>query len=361
MKWAIRVGQVAGIGLYIHYTFFLLIGWIVFVHLNDPAGAVGIAESIGFVLAIFACVVLHEFGHALMARRFHIETRDITLLPIGGVARLERMPKDPWQELLVALAGPAVNFAIAALLYGIVVTRGGLAPVSSVWAPTGPFLDRLLWINLTLALFNLLPAFPMDGGRVLRAVLGWKMDYERATETAASVGQAMAMLFALVGLMSNWFLLFIALFVYMGAQAEAHMVHIRSAVKGVRVGDVMLRHFEVLSGTDTLGHAVDHILAGAQQGFPVMEDGQLLGILPRNDLLKSVALHGRDKQVNEFMRQQCETVDENEPLDKTIERLQQGDCHMFPVVHGGQLVGVITLGNVGEWLMSRAAARDARR
>ena len=157
-----------------------------------------------------------------------------------------------------------------------------------MWATDAPFLDRLMWINLVLGLINLLPGFPMDGGRVLRALLGFRMSFEQATEIAAQVGQMTAIMFAMIGFFSNWFLLFIVLFVYMGAQAEAQMVHVRSMMRGVPVRDAMLRHFTVLSGRDTLGQAVDHILAGSQQGFPVTEDGQLLGILPRNDLLKSV-------------------------------------------------------------------------
>ncbi|QDU74567.1 Putative zinc metalloprotease Rip3 [Bremerella volcania] len=361
MKWSLKVAQIAGIGIYIHWTFFLLLGWIALIHLNDPTGPLGVAESVGFVLAIFGCIVLHELGHALTAQRFRIKTRDITLLPIGGVARLEHMPKEPRKELLVAVAGPAVNFVIAGVLYGVAMSRGSIAPLSAMWATDAPFLDRLMWINLVLGLFNLLPGFPMDGGRVLRALLGFRMSFEQATDIAAQVGQMTAIMFAMIGFFSNWFLLFIALFVYMGAQAEAQMVHVRSMIRGVPVRDAMLRQFTVLSGNDTLGHAVDHILAGSQQGFPVTEDGQLLGILPRNDLLKSVALHGRDKHVDEIMRQQCETIEDDEPLDKTLERMQQGDCAMFPVVNEGQLVGVITADNIGEWLMTRAKQRDANR
>ena len=168
-------------------------------------------------------------------------------------------------------------------------------------------------------------------------------------------------MFAFIGFFSDWFLLFIALFVYRGAQAEAQMVRIRAMIQGIPVIAAMLRQFTVLSGSDTLGHAVDHILAGSRQGFPVLEDGHLLGVLPRNDLWKAVAFHGRDKRVDEVMRRQCETVNDTEPLDQTVERMQQGDGAMFPVVHDGRLVGVITSDNVGQWLMSRAKQRDTRR
>lgn len=359
MKWSLRIARVAGIGIYVHWTFFLLIAWIIFIHLGASAGADAAARSVGFFLAIFGCIVLHELGHALTARRFNVQTRDITLLPIGGVARLERMPKEPRRELLVALAGPAVNVVIAGILYGTVKAGRSISPISSMCSPSGPLLDRLMWGNLVLAGFNLLPGFPMDGGRILRALLGWWMDYERATDMAARIGQATAIMFAVVGYLFNWILMFIALFVYVGAQSEARMVHIRSMVKGVPVREAMLRRFTVLSGKDTLGHAADDISGGSQQDFPVIEDGHPMGILPRDDLLMSIARHGRNKPVEELKLRQCEIVEDTESLDKTLERMQVGDCEMYPVVHDGQLVGVITMDNVGEWLMSRAARQEA--
>src|SRR5947209_7360172 len=240
MSWRWRLGEWFGIVVYMHVTFLLLLGWVALVSLGQGLGWVGALEGIVLILLVFACVVLHEYGHALTARRYGIRTRDITLLPIGGVARLERMPRDPVQELWVALAGPAVNVVIAAVLMALILLLRGVPALAGAGLFGGRplhdgLLPELLRVNIYLVLFNLLPAFPMDGGRVLRALLARRMAYERATRAAASVGQIMAFGFAFVGLLSNAFLLFIALFVYMGAEAEAQAVQVQSAFRGLPV------------------------------------------------------------------------------------------------------------------------------
>src|SRR5262249_2613741 len=205
MSWSIPILRVAGIQLRIHLTFLLLIIWL----------ALGSAGSLIFVLLLFLCVVLHEFGHAIAAKAYGINTPDITLLPIGGVARLERMPEEPKQELVIAIAGPLVNVVIAACLYLVIGARGQVGPETAV--RSGDMLVGLFQINVWLLLFNLLPAFPMDGGRVLRALLATRLSYARATQIASTVGQGFAFIFGFIGLFSNPFLLFIALFVYIGA------------------------------------------------------------------------------------------------------------------------------------------------
>src|SRR5438876_2754525 len=291
MKWSWKVGSVAGIDLYVHATFFLLIAWVGITYWL-AGGSAAAFDGIASILASFACVVLHELGHALTARRYGIPTRDITLLPSGGVSRLERIPDKPRQDVWVSLAGPAVNVVIAAALYVWLLLSHTLRPVSVLSMAGSTFLERLLLVNVSLAVFNLLPAFPMDGGRVLRALLALRMDYVRATQVAAHVGQAMALVFGLLGLFKNPFLIFIALFVWIGAAQEASMVQMRTALSGIPVSRAMLTDFRTVAPDDPAQRVLELILAGSQQDFPVVDGGKggrLAGVLLRSDVLKALA------------------------------------------------------------------------
>ena len=256
MKWSIKLGKLLGIDVYLHFTFLLLLAFLGFVYWRATQNVEAALRGVAFIVALFGCVVLHELGHALMARRYGIKTRDITLLPIGGIARLEKMPEKPMQEFWVALAGPAVNVVIAAVLFVGLAATGGFTPVEEISVTGGSFWQRLMVLNLFLVAFNLLPAFPMDGGRVLRALLAMRLGRRRATAIAANVGQGMAILFGIVGFFYNPFLIFIAIFVYLGAQAEAGMVEMQSALAGLRVRDAMMTRFRTLAAQDTLAKAV---------------------------------------------------------------------------------------------------------
>lgn len=356
MKWSWKLGEVAGIGVYVHATFLLLLGWVGIAHWLEGRTAAAVVAGIAFILAIFGCVVLHELGHALTARRYGIRTRDITLLPIGGVARLERMPDQPIQEFWVAIAGPAVNVAIAIVLVAALSLTGALAPLTSVTLISGSFPERLLVVNLFLVGFNLLPAFPMDGGRILRALLALRLPYMRATQIAAWLGQAMALLFGFAGLFTpNPFLLFIALFVWIGAAQEASMVQMKVALGGIPVGHAMLTEVHTLSRHDSLGHAIDVLLAQSQQDFPVVDGTAVIGVLTRAALLGGLAKQGRDARVSEVMRQDFVVVDPSEMLETALQRLQESPCHALPVVRAGRLVGLLTMDNVGEFVAVQAA------
>lgn len=357
MRWSFKLGEFAGIGVYIHATFFLLIAFIIVPPLlagEPPAVAL---DSLLFMLAIFACIVLHEYGHALTARRYGIRTRDITLLPIGGVARLERMPDDPRQEFWVAVAGPAINVGIAILLFVLLSFTGGWEPLERLSPQEGSFLQRLVVVNLSLVFFNLIPAFPMDGGRILRALLATRMEYMRATQFAATLGQGLALLFGLFGLFTNPFWVFIALFVWIGASQEAAMAQMKAALAGIPVRNAMLTDFRTLSRTDTLARAVELLLAGSQQDFPVVENAQVMGLLTRRMLVDALARQGQDELIMNIMRRDVPTVDVCEMLEDVAARFEENGLSTLPVLQNGQLVGLLTMENIGEFAMIRSALR----
>ena len=355
--WSWKLARIAGIDVYVHVTFLIVVVWIGLVYWNQEGNLAAVVEGVGYILILFACVVLHEFGHALTAARYGIRTRDITLLPIGGVARLERMPEVPIQELWVALAGPAVNVVIALLLFVWLQASGSWESVDRIGVASGGFLERVMLANVYLVGFNLLPAFPMDGGRALRALLAMRMEYTRATSRAAIVGQGMAIVFAFIGLQGNPILLFIALFVWIGAGQEASMTQMKSALAGIPLRRAMLTHFRTLSPTNTLGDAVDLLLTGSQQDFPVVVDGRIEGILTRSDLVKALSRSGRSAAVADAMKRECPTAEASEMLETVLARLHGRECHTLPVLEHGALIGLITMDNVGEFLMIQAAER----
>jgi Zn-dependent protease/predicted transcriptional regulator len=362
MKWSWKVGRIAGIDVYIHSTFFLLLLWVGFINLGSDRDVGAALSAVGFVVAIFACVLLHEFGHALMAKRLGFQTRDITLLPIGGLARLERIPRDPMQELWVALAGPAVNVVIAAVLLVWLLATSEWQPISGLGVASGSFVWRVLWVNVILVAFNALPAFPMDGGRVLRAILATQMDHTRATQIAATVGQGMALLFGLVGLFANPLLIFIALFVWIGAAQEASLVQMQEALGGIPVRRAMLTEYVAVGPGDSLGRLIELTLAGSQRDFPVTEDGRVIGIVTQDALLRGLTERGRDVPASEVMRTDFQTAEANEMLEAALSRCNEaGDCTVLPVTDHGRLVGLVTGENVGEFIRIQSALAAAAR
>jgi len=356
MSRSFRLARLAGIDIFVHPTFALLLVWVA-VSSGLQGRTVGAAaEGVALMLALFGCIVLHELGHALMARRFGIATKDITLLPIGGMARLERMPERPIHEFLVALAGPAVTLLIAVTLFVWLRLSGDWRPLDAISISRGAFVEQVMVANVALLLFNLLPAFPMDGGRVLRAMLAARTDYVSATVRAASIGQGIAFLLALVGLFSNLFLVVVAFFVWIAAGEEAAAVQKRSALAGVAVRTAMMTQLQTLTPASTLADAVELLLSGSQQDFPVLQRGALVGILTRQRLIGALASHGREAAVGPLM-EDCPTATPDELLEPMLTRVDATNNRSIAVVAEGRLVGLVTLDNVGELLMVRAAAR----
>lgn len=361
MKWSWRIGRIAGIDIFMHATFLLLLVWVAIAESRAGGDGAAIVRSIGFLLLLFASVVAHEYGHALTARRFGIRTRRITLLPIGGLAELERMPDAPKQEFLIAVAGPAVTLLLVIVLAAVLELSGTSFLVSTATAATGlPIAAQLMWANVVLFLFNLLPAFPMDGGRMLRAGLAMRMPAVRATDIASRVGKGFALVFGAIGLLYDPFLVFIALFVWLGASGEAASTRFTSALRDVPVERVMIRECRTLGEDDSLDRAVDHLLAGFQQDFPVVDGGgTLVGILPRVDLVSALRSRGGRTRVGQVMRQSPGVADPREPLTVAYARMREARLQMLPVVHAGRLVGVLTTDNVSEYVMLDAAIRSS--
>ncbi len=358
MRWSWRLGRLAGIDVKVHVTFVLILAWVGLSHWLAGRGLAGVLSGVFFILLLFGCVVLHELGHALCARRFGVRTRDIILLPIGGVARLDHIPDKPHQELLIAAAGPAVNVAITAGLYFWLRATGAWEPLATLSMTGGPVLERLALLNVFLAVFNLIPAFPMDGGRMLRAVLAMRLEYVRATRIAASIGKGLACVFALLGLFTNPFLVLIAFFVWIGASQEAGLVEVRSALRGIPVERVMVTEFHTLEPSEPLARAVALTLQGSQQDYPVVEAGRLVGVLTQAGMLEGLAKLGEALPVASAMNRDFHQAELTERLDPVFRRLQGSGCRTVPVLDGGRLVGLVTLDNVGEFLNIRAALQD---
>ncbi|KWV40802.1 MULTISPECIES: site-2 protease family protein [Rhizobium] len=362
MGWSLNLGTIAGTTIRVHFTFLLLLVWIWLMH-YQIGGTAAAWEGVIFILAVFVCVVLHEFGHITAARYFGIRTPDITLLPIGGVARLERMPEEPGQEFAIAIAGPLVNVAIAVLIF---IALGGPAAVeqmAEIEDPRTNFLVRLAGVNVFLVLFNMIPAFPMDGGRVLRAALASRLSWSRATQIAATIGQGLAFVFGFVGLFYNPLLIFIGIFVYLAAAAEAQNAQIRQVATSVQVGDVMVTEFARLERSATLDEAVEMLLATTQHEFPVVDSaGHLEGLVTRDDMIRALKEKGPAAPVTSAMRSDIPKIHYRKSLEESLRLMQEANAPAVAATDNtGRLVGLLTHETIGEMLMVRSAVPDAFR
>jgi Zn-dependent protease len=357
MKWSLSLGKIAGIKLLLHWTFWILILWIIASQAMRGGAVYDILFSVILVFSVFACVVFHEFGHALAARRYGINARRIILLPIGGLAELERLPEKPKEELIVALAGPLVNIVIAGLIFL-------LTPVDELFVGEQDLLQlskyRLYWsalfsINIILFVFNLIPAFPMDGGRMLRALLAIKMGRIKATQIAANLGQFIAILFIFFGLFYNPFLSLIGIFIFFGAYSENFMIRHQEFLRNYLAKDAMMTNFTKIPPSQTIKEISDRIISGPEHDFIVSENGHVLGTLTYPIIIKALKENSPDTTAGDIMIRDFESININDSLDKIFIKLQRDKHSFIPVLENQKLAGVMNLNNLNEFLMIKSA------
>ena len=369
MRWSLYLGKVSGIRIYIHWTFWILIVWIFFMYYNAGQSIASGLTGVLFIFALFGCVVLHELGHALTAQRFHIVTRNITLLPIGGMANMERLPEKPGQELLVAIMGPAVNVVIAFILYFALSASGAIPTVDDLRAMQeaghslmsgGYFLFNLMAVNVVLVLFNLIPAFPMDGGRVLRALLSYRLNRSKATLIAARIGQLLAIGFVFAGFFTNFWLVFIGVFIFLGAGGEASYEATKHLLRGFTVGDVVMTNYTPLSPGDTLAHAVRALLDGSEQEFLVCEGDRAVGVLTRKNIIKGVSEFGKEALVSGSMQTDFITLSPEMELKEVFHQMAANGVAVAPVYRGQELIGIVNRENINELVMVAGASKESK-
>ncbi len=360
MKGSFKLGNIAGIGVFVHWTFSLLLLFIVFTNYRAGHNTEQILWSVAFILSIFFTVFLHELGHALAAKRFDIATKDITLLPIGGLARLEKMPEKPMQEFVVAIAGPLVNIGLALITYFFITIpdMDQIQGFLSGGINANNFFFNFFIVNIWLSVFNLLPAFPMDGGRIFRSLLSLKFKRHTATLIAARVGQLIAVGFIILGFYSNPFLIFIGIFIIVGAQSESELTKSNYLLRGVRTGDVAMKNFETLQLTDKISLAVEKLLNGQSKLFLVLSGNQPVGSVSRDEIIKGVSKRDENCTVADVMNEKLLRFDAEQPLEQTyLEMIANRDA-LAMVYNKGVFVGVLEAENILETVMVKSAMSD---
>jgi len=366
MGGSFKIGRAFGIDVKVHWTFLLLIVFFGLLAYQATGSAGRALAVIGLILGLFVCVLLHEYGHSLTAQRLGIEINDITLLPIGGLARMKSLPERPADEVKIAIAGPLVNVVLAPVFFGVGYLLGS-SPFSatgfvSAADSAGQFFSFLGVVNVLLAVFNLIPAFPMDGGRVLRGLLASRVGPVRATDISSAVGQGFALLFFIYGLLGgNLLLVLIAVFIFFGAGGEAELVRQRELMRGLTVRDVMgtRRRTETVTPWHTFGQVLDSVIHGYQTDFPVVdEDGRLVGMLTRNEIMSAAHSPDRFSEVRQIMRTEFPTISPEADLFAEGQKLlQESGLRAIPVVEDGELVGMLTV----EDMSQAALLRDIRK
>ncbi|MFH1672953.1 MAG: site-2 protease family protein [Pseudomonadota bacterium] len=357
MQWSFKLGKIFGIDFRIHVTFLFLLLFIFFAGLSRGSPAYAM-RAVLFICSVFASVLIHELGHSLIARRFGKEATSITLLPIGGIATIEEMPEKPSQEIAMSIVGPLINLAIAGILYLFVGRWSGVRVPDLYPDSAQAFFGGLIGVNIVLAVFNLIPAFPMDGGRVLRGILALKMDYNRATSLAVFIGQAVSMFFIFYGIFFNWWLALIGFFLYVGAGGEKQQVMLRSVLHQVPASEAMATDFQSLRPDEPLARALEHAYHGCQEDFPVVGDkGGLKGILTRTGILAAIHEKGVELPVSEVMDRNFFSVAPSTPLDEVYRRLLSTRKTAAAVVDGDRLKGMLCLDGIGRYFMVQTALK----
>ena len=354
-KWSLNIGKVSGIKIFIHWTFLILIGWIFLMHFQMGHGMREGLSGTVFLLAVFASVVLHELGHALAVKRFKITTRDITIYPIGGIASLESMPSKPAQELQMALAGPAVNLVIAGIL-GIILKVTGTfdqEALQNFTLTSNSFVEKLMVVNIVLAVFNLIPAFPMDGGRIFRALLAMKMKRLKATSVAAKTGQFLAIAFVFLGFYFDFWLVFIGLFIFLGAEEEFKAGEMHEALKNVKAVQLMISKTAFINPNSTLITAAGHIMNSNEKTFLVVEKDEVVGILSLSDITEGLHKGKANQKIRDLMQKDFFWLESEDALSDKFFLLQQHRQNLFPVRKKGKLAGVISSDDLTKWIKTR--------
>lgn len=356
MKWSLYAGKISGIKIFIHWTFLILIGWIIFNGIRAELGFNSIFFSVIFTLTIFLCVVLHELGHALVAKKFKIITSDIILLPIGGMARMENIPEKPMQEFLIAIAGPIVNFVIAAILYFSVTVNGNVLETQEITSVTMQNFFPLLYIvNFTIGMFNLIPAFPMDGGRILRALLSFKLPHYTATRIASATGQFLAIGFILMGFFYNPFLIVIGAFIFLGAQAEVEYSRATTMLSGYKVKDVVMTKYFSVDANEPLKNAIKILLDVQVKDFLVLDKKKIVGTLGSNEMLKALDQDGGEIPIKSAMEKNVVYLDPEMQLTEVLKKRGEKNLSLMPVMENSTLTGVVDIENIIEFLLVKEA------
>ncbi len=378
MKWSLDLGSVAGIRIKIHWTFIFIVLYVFYANYQQSGSLETGLWGVIFILTVFACVTLHELGHATMGKRFGVRTQKITLLPIGGVASMENIPDKPVQELWIAIAGPMVNVVIAIILYVLFPDQIGsvyhqMQDVALQLSQNGGneatqqakevlaigpsnFIFYLFFVNVMLVLFNAIPAFPMDGGRVLRALLAMRMNRVRATQVAATVGQIFAFLFILWGFYSDPFLIFIGLFVFLGAYSENMMVQQSEALRGHRVREAMHTGFILLPPSARIKDAVAYMMQGHYSDFIIMDDDDhIIGLVSKPQLIEALKDHDGEEPVINLAVKDFAVLSPSDKLNKIYPTILMNEAGFYPVVEDGKVVGVIDRESINQFLMMQSS------